>query len=181
MRRIIKEGKKPKSYRTIYKTTCPTCKCVFEFEDEDITGEKTINGSKSVMCPCCGFTIILYAKDHDKKGNYTQRKEEINEIINQREPGSNFEKFDYDPYPLRTGPWTLNSNDPCVNCIHKDGPKDALGNPTVGDSPCEWCRHYKYRVTCNPPVNLDVSENVKTCGNYTTNTVTNLEDMSVKG
>ena len=150
MRRIIKEGKKPKKYKTIYKTTCPKCKCIFEFEDEDITGEKRINGSKSVICPCCNHTIILYTGDHGNEGNYTERKEEINEIINQKEPGSNFEKYVYDPNPLRqvVPLGTYTPKDYCTTCIHKDGPKDALGNPTVGDSLCQWCRHYKYRVTC---------------------------------
>ena len=181
MRRIIKDGKKPKKYRSIYKTTCPTCKCVFEFEDEDITGEKTINGSKSVVCPCCGFTIVLYAKDYDTKGNYTERKEEIKEASNHKEPGSNFEKYEYDPYPLRQGGslGTYTPKDYCATCIHKDGPKDGLGNPTVGDSPCLWCRHYKYRVTC-----VSSSGNCVSTGSLSTDvtyTTSNKSSKDIKG
>lgn len=44
---------------------------------------------------------------------------------------------------------SLNNNeaDPCLTCPNRDGPKDAFGNPVIGDSPCQWCRHYKWRIT----------------------------------
>lgn len=40
-----------------------------------------------------------------------------------------------------------NEADPCLTCPNRGGPKDVFGNPVVGDSPCEWCQHYKWRVT----------------------------------
>lgn len=39
------------------------------------------------------------------------------------------------------------SGDPCDSCPWKDGLKDAFGNPAVGDVPCQWCKHYKWRIT----------------------------------
>lgn len=173
MRRIIKQGKKPKTYRIIYKTTCPNCKCIFEFEGEDITGEKRINGSKSVICPCCNHTIVLYTGDHGEAGNYTERKEEIKESepIIVPSPTIPFNPHpDYDPwrYPDYSDPFDdwmhkyTPPKDPCDTCPHKDGPKDGLGNPTVGDSPCQWCPHYKYKVVycCNANGMSDINTTV---------------------
>lgn len=61
MIKIIKEGKKPIKTKRVYKTTCWTCKCEFEFEEEDciITREKRLDGKIyiTVKCPCCGETI----------------------------------------------------------------------------------------------------------------------------
>lgn len=157
MKKIIKQGKKPKVYKTIYRTTCPNCGCVFEFENEDITGEKRINGSKSVTCPFCNHTIVLYTGDHGEEGNYTERKEEIKEPepIIVPSPTIPFPKPDYDPwrypdYPDPFDEWMHKytpPKDPCDTCPNKDGPKDALGCPIVGDSPCQWCPHYKWKVT----------------------------------
>lgn len=39
------------------------------------------------------------------------------------------------------------TDDPCLTCPNRGGPRDVFGNPTVGDSPCQWCRHYKWRIT----------------------------------
>ena len=71
----------------------------------------------------------------------------------------NFENNEYMPNATSTKlqqpfDWKfINTNtsdeDPCQACPNKDGPKDAMGNPTVGDSPCQWCRYYKWRITCN--------------------------------
>lgn len=40
-----------------------------------------------------------------------------------------------------------NVDDPCLICPNRGGPKDVFGNPTVGDSPCQWCNNYKWRIT----------------------------------
>lgn len=38
-------------------------------------------------------------------------------------------------------------DDPCLTCPNQGKSTDAFGNPTVGDSPCQWCSHYKWRIT----------------------------------
>lgn len=60
-------------------------------------------------------------------------------------PPTPYWPFGYDPtkdiniYPSKTNP--------CEGCPNHGGPKDAFGNPVVGDSPCTWCPHYPFRVT----------------------------------
>lgn len=39
------------------------------------------------------------------------------------------------------------NTDPCLECPYHGGVKDVFGNPIVGDSPCQWCQHYKWKVT----------------------------------
>ena len=41
----------------------------------------------------------------------------------------------------------IDEADPCLGCPNRGGPKDVFGNPVVGDSPCHWCQHYKWRIT----------------------------------
>lgn len=61
MIKIIKDGKKPIKTKRVYKTTCWTCKCEFEFDEEDCTiiREKRLEGYTyiEVKCPCCGEII----------------------------------------------------------------------------------------------------------------------------
>ena len=72
MIKIIKDGKKPKPKRTIYKITCPYCGCIFEFDTSDLTIEKTPNGKRTIACPCCGRVLdIAYIE------NITYREEDI--------------------------------------------------------------------------------------------------------
>ena len=35
--------------------------------------------------------------------------------------------------------------DPCENCPCKGGLVDGLGNPILGDSPCDWCTNNKLK------------------------------------
>lgn len=35
---------------------------------------------------------------------------------------------------------------PCDGCPYKGGPKDALGNPVMGDSLCDWCSKNPWKV-----------------------------------
>lgn len=60
-------------------------------------------------------------------------------------------KTQYRPWtePLIGGSYPSKESDPCDTCPNKGGPKDVFGNPVAGDSPCQWCPHYKYRVTCS--------------------------------
>lgn len=72
MIKIIKDGKKPKPKRIIYKVTCPHCGCIFEFEVSDLTIEKTPNGRRTIACPCCDRVLyIAYVE------NISTREEEI--------------------------------------------------------------------------------------------------------
>jgi len=43
---------------------------------------------------------------------------------------------------------SASKHDPCLLCPNRNESKDALGNLTVGDSPCQWCLNYKWRITC---------------------------------
>ena len=36
----------------------------------------------------------------------------------------------------------------CETCPNKGGLKDAFGNPTIGDSPCDFCPNNPMKVTC---------------------------------
>lgn len=47
----------------------------------------------------------------------------------------------------------------CANCQYKDGMKDALGNLTFGDSPCQWCKYYPWKITCSDAVTPPVQPN----------------------
>ncbi|MBP5470046.1 MAG: hypothetical protein J6Z11_12470 [Candidatus Riflebacteria bacterium] len=72
MIKIIKNGVKPKPTRIIYKATCPHCGCIFEFEVSDLTIEKTLNGRRTITCPCCEMVLdIAYIE------NLSTREEEI--------------------------------------------------------------------------------------------------------
>lgn len=135
MVKIIKNGKKPIKTKVIYTIKCSYCDCEFECEAEDFTKvEKAINGKRWIKCPCCDKELCLYPD------NYTTREEEIPEI-NQ-----------FIPYPendwLKGGIYPdPNYKDPCETCPNRFGPRDGLGRPVPGDSPCQWCQHYKYKIT----------------------------------
>lgn len=68
MIKILKEGKKPKPTKVIYKTTCSNCGCVFEFEVEDIKyQEKHLNGKMTVECPCCHIDITQPSFNYENR------------------------------------------------------------------------------------------------------------------
>lgn len=55
MIKILKQGIKPKKTKTIYTAICELCGCIFEFEDEDIKGERIPNGNLFINCPNCYY------------------------------------------------------------------------------------------------------------------------------
>lgn len=128
MIKVIKHGEKKK-----FTATCPDCGCEFEYELEDLKVDysrylATSPGQyrRNVLCPECNKKIY-----HDT----------VSEGL-----------FNGDSIISLTGDKTTFINehpDACENCPYKDGPKDVFGNPTVGDSPCQWCPHYKWKVTFN--------------------------------
>lgn len=164
---IKKPGKKPKKYKTIYEIECTKCGCVFECEDSDFTSiERKLDGKVSIKCPCCGEELTFVSRSVLKS-----RQEEIPEPIPNVVPSPFGPHPDYDPwrypdYPDPFDEWIHKytpPKDPCDTCPHRDGPKDALGNPTVGDSPCQWCPHYKWKVTwitntCNGSVSANIND-----------------------
>lgn len=58
MIKILKEGKKPKLPKMIYRTSCKLCDCEFEFTlNECLSIEKRIDGYMIIKCPCCSNAI----------------------------------------------------------------------------------------------------------------------------
>lgn len=55
MIKILKDGERPKEYKTIFKTTCYKCMCEFEFEREDCDYlDRNIDWWYiQITCPCC--------------------------------------------------------------------------------------------------------------------------------
>ena len=43
----------------IRKVTCPNCKAKLQYEQEDVRCEKCLNGKKWIVCPDCGYEIIV--------------------------------------------------------------------------------------------------------------------------
>ena len=41
------------------KITCPNCKAKLQYEQEDIITEKHIGGKSWIVCPDCGYEIII--------------------------------------------------------------------------------------------------------------------------
>lgn len=81
MIKIIKNGEKPKKYKTIYKDVCGICNCEFEFELSDCTDvvtEKKIDGKTRafIKCPCCNMKHFL-----EDISSYFVRKEEFKKPI----------------------------------------------------------------------------------------------------
>ena len=130
MIKIIKDGKPQK-----FTTKCQDCGCEFEYELEDIKTDFGIclttypcQYNTYVICPCCGNYIhhgtvpekaVLVGIDR------TENKTEIEDK------------------PSKT------ESNPCEACHNRFDQVDGLGNPIVGDSPCQWCSHYKYKITCS--------------------------------
>lgn len=51
---ILRPGNFEPETEIVYTTTCPVCRCEFEFTLKDcIIIEKRPNGNISVKCPCC--------------------------------------------------------------------------------------------------------------------------------
>ena len=141
---IKKEGKKLKKYKIIYTITCPDCGCEFECELDDFKSiERRIDGDKVIECPWCHKEI--HTKDLK---DIKTREEEIIEPTPINTPINP----DYDLWKhgdsLNWGRYPdPKLKDPCETCPNRFGPRDGLGNPTVGDSPCQWCPNYKWKVT----------------------------------
>ena len=129
--KVIKHGKEKK-----FTITCPDCECEFEYELCDLCIEPGIcltsyppKYRRFVRCPECGKRIFhdFLCEDIPDFNNVMLTTQNINDT----------------------------KNDPCETCPNRDGPKDAFGNPVVGDSPCQWCQHYKWRMTCTTKSPVD--------------------------
>lgn len=46
----------------IRKVTCPNCKAKLQYEQEDITSEKCLNGKQWIICPDCNNRIYINIK-----------------------------------------------------------------------------------------------------------------------
>ena len=131
MIKVIKHGQKT------FKKVCSSCGCEFEFDVTDLQDEWCLNSYPSykrryVVCPDCGERIY-----HDTVS------------VPWTNPVAPIEPWSPNKPPYIT--WTTSSGtsiDPCKGCPHKDGPKDGLGNPTAGDSMCEWCPNNPNKWTC---------------------------------
>ena len=115
---ILKPG------QTKFTATCNNCGCEFTYELEDVDIDK------SVLCPCCKNKIY-----HEGKPNYPYWPNGIRGIPSTIEIT-----------PLKSTELT-SAGDPCENC---DWHKKMLTSkePYIGDSPCQWCQHYPYKITC---------------------------------
>ena len=132
MIKVIKHGKK-KETKVIYTVTCPVCGCEFECDLEDCAGERKLEGKKWIRCPDCEENIEITSNT-----KYRKEDVEIHYDTIYKQPST----------PLWNPGGSIKTNeDPCETCPNKGGPKDVFGNPVVGDSPCQWCPHYKWRVT----------------------------------
>ena len=128
--KVITHGEKK------FQATCPVCGCVFEYELEDIKrDEDSLGKHYYVKCPDCEEMIVKLKYCH---GPYSNGGLLDNVILTTREEDGRI---------TFTQPKQPKQVDPCETCPNKDGPRDALGRPIVGDSPCQWCRHYKWKVT----------------------------------
>ena len=72
--KIIKEGTKLDHTDYIYKYTCPTCGCLFEFELEDCISDRRLGWiNRVVVCPQCSNDVALPPINtlvRRKKSNY---------------------------------------------------------------------------------------------------------------
>ena len=106
-----------KQGQTKFTVTCANCGCEFTYELEDIVGSV-------VICPCCGNHIV-----HTKS----------RVIVN---------------YPYGTIPCLDNINNTQLSSFPKSCEecdfykKNLAGGKTyIGDSPCEWCPNYPYKIS----------------------------------
>ena len=124
MIKVIKHGTKPK-----FTKLCPHCGCEFEDEIEDLQTDYSLcltsypgQYRRYILCPDCGERIehdTIMCNPPMPKVVYCNNLNDIN----------------------------IDGFDPCKDCPNKGGPKDAMGNPVAGDSPCQWCSKSPFRAT----------------------------------
>ena len=109
-----------KQGQTKFSAYCSQCGCEFTYELEDL------DSTECVKCPCCGHIIV-----HNKN---------IGTI-----------NYPYGAIPCVGTPGSdgVSTNDYIKRCEQCDFYKRYLagGKTYIGDSPCEWCQNYPYRVT----------------------------------
>lgn len=109
-----------KSGKKEFHATCSNCGCEFTYELEDLSKTDYLGAIDYVKCPECGITILHLG-------------------------------FDTQPRPIDvhyhdTAIDNMQFNNPCANCdFYK---KLMLDRVYVGDTPCTWCQHNPFRVTC---------------------------------
>lgn len=134
-----------KSGKKEFYITCPNCGCEFTYEKEDFNGAD-YDGVSYIKCPECGTPV-----SHSRSVINTQP----------RPIGVNYQ---------RTVTDNMQSNNPCANC---DFTKQLMsGQIYVGDTPCTWCQHNPFRVTCT---------NVYTATNTNTDVTVDTGEMVCEG
>jgi len=118
MIKILKEGKPQK-----FTKTCLECGCEFEYELEDIKTDYTLCLT-SYPGQYNTYVICPCCGNSIHHGTIRENLE----------------------VPTKINTMKVEDNH-CETCPNRFGPMDGLGNPTAGDSPCQWCSHYKYKIT----------------------------------
>lgn len=125
-----------KSGKKEFHAICPSCGCEFTYEKEDLSGKDYIGALDYVTCPECGMPISHLM------------------ITTSPKP--------IDVYYKGITTDNMQSNNPCANCSYIK--KLMTDHVYVGDTPCTWCEHNPFRVTCTnvytaTNTNTDVSVN----------------------
>ena len=111
-----------KSGKKEFHTTCPCCGCEFTYEKEDLSGKDYIGALDYVKCPECGTPITHLTIDT------TPTPKSI------------------DVYCKDIVTDNMQSNNPCANCDYIK--KLMTDHLHVGDTPCAWCQHDPFKITC---------------------------------
>ena len=139
--KIIKKGKKE------FITACPICGCQFSYGLDDLV--ESLQG-KSVICPCCSTTLrhtntISHASEND--ANLLRDKATGNMVYVTPESLELQKYFEKQINKTEGNP----VSSPCNTCSFY---RQFLtsGRTYMGDSPCQYCPHNHYIVTCNTTV-----------------------------
>jgi len=143
---------------------CSRCGALFSYEFEDVK-------DGGVECPCCKKKCLVDFGDDNEGGSnipgYTP--DETPKVIR---------PYWWD-HPIEFIP--CDNSNPCSRC---DWGKKHRNEIYVGDTPCQWCQHSPYRVTCSDPTKIDTSlTSISSTPNgltTATNTSTNIDREALK-
>ena len=118
-----------------FRAKCNYCLCLFEYEIADI------NNYECIICPDCGKSVEHNAKNGLNESSFgnlntTNNLNDFNLIkplFDTTQPSGRFPNSD-------------STIDHCANCPNRLINLDKL--TYVGDTPCDFCQHNPYRVTC---------------------------------